>query len=173
MRARRNHQRARIDLAQIVIPVLLRRAVLRIAAIVLFVTLAGATYQGAATAIERRQFSHPGRMVDIGDRQLHLLHRQRFADRSARGTRRRHVGRMGLGATGVHEQTRASAATTGPDSDGARPAIGPTILPQCRASCTYFSVERESAGLMCSSATDWAPSSRSSSRVDSLLMSGR
>ena len=38
------------------IPVLLRRAVLRIAAIVLFVTLAGATYQGAATAIERRQF---------------------------------------------------------------------------------------------------------------------
>jgi pimeloyl-ACP methyl ester carboxylesterase len=55
-----------------VIPVPLRRAVLRIAAIVLFVTLAGATYQGAATAIERRQFPHPGRMIDIGDRQLHI-----------------------------------------------------------------------------------------------------
>jgi pimeloyl-ACP methyl ester carboxylesterase len=49
-----------------------RRAVLRIAAIVLFVTLAGATYQGAATAIERRQFPYPGRMIDIGDRQLHI-----------------------------------------------------------------------------------------------------
>jgi pimeloyl-ACP methyl ester carboxylesterase len=55
-----------------VIPVALRRAVLRIAAIVLFMTLAGATYQGAATAIERRQFPHPGRMIDIGDRQLHI-----------------------------------------------------------------------------------------------------
>lgn len=54
------------------IPVALRRAVLRIAAIVLFMTLAGATYQGAATAIERRQFPHPGRMIDIGDRQLHI-----------------------------------------------------------------------------------------------------
>ena len=54
------------------IPVPLRRAVLRIAVIVLFVTLAGATYQGAATAIERRQFPHPGRMIDIGDRQLHI-----------------------------------------------------------------------------------------------------
>jgi len=49
-----------------------RRAVLRIAAIALFVTLAGATYQGAATAIERRQFPYPGRMIDIGDRQLHI-----------------------------------------------------------------------------------------------------
>ena len=50
----------------------LRRAVLRIAAIVLFVTLAGATYQGAATAIERRRFPYPGRMIDIGDHQLHI-----------------------------------------------------------------------------------------------------
>ena len=54
------------------IPVPLRRAAVRITAIVLFVTLAGATYQGAATAIERRQFPHPGRMIDIGDRQLHI-----------------------------------------------------------------------------------------------------
>lgn len=54
------------------IPVPLRRAVLRFTAIVLFVTLAGATYQGAATAIERRRFPHPGRMIGIGDRQLHI-----------------------------------------------------------------------------------------------------
>jgi pimeloyl-ACP methyl ester carboxylesterase len=38
----------------------------------MFVILAGATYQGAATAIERRQFPYPGRMIDIGDRQLHI-----------------------------------------------------------------------------------------------------
>lgn len=38
----------------------------------MFVVLAGATYQGAATALERRQFPHPGSLIDIGDRQLHL-----------------------------------------------------------------------------------------------------
>ena len=38
----------------------------------LFATLAGATYQGAATAIERRKFPHPGRMIDIGGLQLHI-----------------------------------------------------------------------------------------------------
>jgi pimeloyl-ACP methyl ester carboxylesterase len=45
---------------------------LRAAAVVVFVILAGATYQGAATALERRQYPHPGRMIDIGDRQLHI-----------------------------------------------------------------------------------------------------
>jgi pimeloyl-ACP methyl ester carboxylesterase len=55
-----------------VTPVQVRRVVLRIAAVLMFVILAGATYQGAATAIERRQFPHPGRMIDIGDRQLHI-----------------------------------------------------------------------------------------------------
>jgi pimeloyl-ACP methyl ester carboxylesterase len=35
--------------------------------------LAGATYQGAATALERRQFPHPGRLVDVGGHQLHLF----------------------------------------------------------------------------------------------------
>ena len=54
------------------IPVHIRRAALRIAAVLMFVILVGATYQGAATAIERRQFPHPGRMIDIGDRQLHI-----------------------------------------------------------------------------------------------------
>ena len=34
--------------------------------------LAGATFQGVATALERRRFPHPGRLVDVGGRQLHL-----------------------------------------------------------------------------------------------------
>ncbi|HEY5617235.1 MAG TPA: alpha/beta hydrolase [Vicinamibacterales bacterium] len=54
------------------IPAQIRRTLLTAAAILMFLILAGATYQGAATALERRQFPHPGRMVDIGDRQLHI-----------------------------------------------------------------------------------------------------
>lgn len=50
----------------------LRRLLLAAAAILTFLILAGATYQGVATALERRQFPHPGRMVDIGNRQLHI-----------------------------------------------------------------------------------------------------
>jgi pimeloyl-ACP methyl ester carboxylesterase len=50
----------------------LRRALFTGCAIVFFVTLAGATYQGVATALERRQFPHPGRLVDVGGHQLHL-----------------------------------------------------------------------------------------------------
>lgn len=50
----------------------LRRALLTGSAIVLFLVLAGATYQGVATALERRQFRHPGRLVDVGGHQLHL-----------------------------------------------------------------------------------------------------
>jgi pimeloyl-ACP methyl ester carboxylesterase len=55
-------------------PLLARvRRVLTFAAVILvFLVLAGATYQGAATALERRQFPHPGRLVDIGGHQLHL-----------------------------------------------------------------------------------------------------
>jgi pimeloyl-ACP methyl ester carboxylesterase len=34
--------------------------------------LAGATYQGVATAFERRQFHYPGRLVPTGSRQLHI-----------------------------------------------------------------------------------------------------
>jgi pimeloyl-ACP methyl ester carboxylesterase len=44
----------------------------RTAAILIFLTLAGATYQGVATALERRQFRHPGAMVDAGGHQLHI-----------------------------------------------------------------------------------------------------
>ena len=46
---------------------------LRLAIILLVViVLAGATYQGVATALERRHLPHPGRLVDVGDHQLHL-----------------------------------------------------------------------------------------------------
>ena len=42
------------------------------AVILMFLMLAGATYQGVATALERRQFRHPGRLVDAGGHQLHI-----------------------------------------------------------------------------------------------------
>ena len=38
----------------------------------LFLILIGATYQGVATALERRRFPHPGRLMDVGGHQLHL-----------------------------------------------------------------------------------------------------
>jgi pimeloyl-ACP methyl ester carboxylesterase len=50
-----------------------RRVLITAAVILMFLVLAGATYQGAATALERRQFPHPGRLVDVGGHQLHLF----------------------------------------------------------------------------------------------------
>lgn len=38
----------------------------------LFLVLAGATYQGVATALERRSYPRPGGMVDVGGHQLHI-----------------------------------------------------------------------------------------------------
>jgi pimeloyl-ACP methyl ester carboxylesterase len=49
-----------------------RRRLLQAAAILFFLALAGATYQGVATALERRQFPHPGQLADVGGHQLHL-----------------------------------------------------------------------------------------------------
>jgi pimeloyl-ACP methyl ester carboxylesterase len=49
-----------------------RHLLVRAAAILIFLVLAGATYQGVATALERRQFRHPGAMVDAGGHQLHI-----------------------------------------------------------------------------------------------------
>jgi pimeloyl-ACP methyl ester carboxylesterase len=49
-----------------------RRVFITGALILVLLVLAGATYQGAATALERRQFPHPGRLVDVGGHQLHL-----------------------------------------------------------------------------------------------------
>lgn len=42
------------------------------AAAIVFVLLAGATYQGVATALERREFPRPGGLVNVGDHQLHI-----------------------------------------------------------------------------------------------------
>lgn len=41
-------------------------------AVLIFLILAGATYQGVATGLERRQFPRPGGLVSVGDHQLHL-----------------------------------------------------------------------------------------------------
>jgi pimeloyl-ACP methyl ester carboxylesterase len=40
--------------------------------VILLLILIGATYQGVATALERRRYPHPGRMIDVGGHQLHL-----------------------------------------------------------------------------------------------------
>ena len=53
-------------------PSAVRRVLLTAGVVILFVILIGATYQGVATALERRQFPHPGRMIDVGGHQLHL-----------------------------------------------------------------------------------------------------
>jgi pimeloyl-ACP methyl ester carboxylesterase len=50
----------------------MRRAVLRAAAVAILILLIGATYQGVTTALERRRFPHPGRMVRSTDHQLHI-----------------------------------------------------------------------------------------------------
>ena len=50
----------------------IRRAVAVGATGAMFIVLAGTTYQGVATALERRQLPHPGRLIDVGGHQLHL-----------------------------------------------------------------------------------------------------
>jgi pimeloyl-ACP methyl ester carboxylesterase len=50
----------------------IRRAVVVGVTGAMFVVLAGTTYQGVATALERRQLPHPGRLIDVGGHQLHL-----------------------------------------------------------------------------------------------------
>ena len=49
-----------------------RRVLVTAGVAFLLLLLIGATYQGVATAVERRRFPHPGRMVDVGGHQLHL-----------------------------------------------------------------------------------------------------
>ena len=49
-----------------------RRALGVAVAALVFILLAGATYQGVATALERREFPRPGGLVSIGDHQLHI-----------------------------------------------------------------------------------------------------
>jgi pimeloyl-ACP methyl ester carboxylesterase len=40
--------------------------------VLLVLIVVGATYQGVATALERRRYPHPGRLIDVGGHQLHL-----------------------------------------------------------------------------------------------------
>lgn len=54
------------------IPARLRRVLIVGAAALIFIMLVGATYQGVATAFERRQYPRPGGLVSVGDHQLHL-----------------------------------------------------------------------------------------------------
>ena len=49
-----------------------RRALVTAGVTFLVLLLIGATYQGVATALERRRFPHPGRLLDVGGHQLHL-----------------------------------------------------------------------------------------------------
>jgi pimeloyl-ACP methyl ester carboxylesterase len=50
----------------------IRRGLLRAVAVAILILLIGATYQGVTTALERRRFPHPGRMVRATDHQLHI-----------------------------------------------------------------------------------------------------
>ena len=50
----------------------LRHGLARTAVLLFFIVLVGATYQGVATALERREFPRPGALVDVGAQQLHL-----------------------------------------------------------------------------------------------------
>lgn len=50
----------------------LRHVLVSISVILVVLLLIGATYQGVTTAIERRKYPHPGRLVDVGGHQLHI-----------------------------------------------------------------------------------------------------
>jgi pimeloyl-ACP methyl ester carboxylesterase len=50
----------------------LRRTIGAVAAVAAFLALAGATYQGVATALERHRYQRPGGLVDAGGHQLHI-----------------------------------------------------------------------------------------------------
>jgi len=43
-----------------------------VAGLVTFIVLAGVTYQSVTTALERRKFPYPGRLIEVGDHQLHV-----------------------------------------------------------------------------------------------------
>lgn len=49
-----------------------RRITVAVATVLLFLVLAGVTFQSVSNAVERRRFPHPGRLIDIGGHQLHL-----------------------------------------------------------------------------------------------------
>ena len=49
-----------------------RRIIKTVCAALFVLLLAGVTYQGVTTALERRAFRYPGRLVPVGDHQLHI-----------------------------------------------------------------------------------------------------
>jgi pimeloyl-ACP methyl ester carboxylesterase len=49
-----------------------RHIAFAVTGVITFVVLAGVTYQSVANALERRKFPHPGRLIDVGDHQLHI-----------------------------------------------------------------------------------------------------
>jgi pimeloyl-ACP methyl ester carboxylesterase len=49
-----------------------RHIAFAVGGLVTFIVLAGVTYQSVSTALERRKFQHPGRLIDVGDHQLHV-----------------------------------------------------------------------------------------------------
>lgn len=53
-------------------PPVLRRTVTLAVVVIVFLVLVGTTYQGVATALERRQYPHPGSKIKAGRHQLHI-----------------------------------------------------------------------------------------------------
>lgn len=49
-----------------------RRRILQTLAVIFFLILAGVTYHGVASAVERVRLPYPGRLVDVGGHQLHI-----------------------------------------------------------------------------------------------------
>ena len=49
-----------------------RHIAFALASLFTFIVLAGVTYQSVATALERRQYPYPGRLIDVGGHQLHI-----------------------------------------------------------------------------------------------------
>jgi pimeloyl-ACP methyl ester carboxylesterase len=49
-----------------------RHIAFAVAGLITFIVLAGVTYQSVANALERRQFPYPGRLIEVGDHQLHI-----------------------------------------------------------------------------------------------------
>ena len=54
------------------IPPRVRQILIIVSVVLIVLVLAGATYQGVATALERRRYPHPGQLHDVGGHQLHL-----------------------------------------------------------------------------------------------------
>ncbi len=50
----------------------LRHVLITTAVVLVVILLAGVTYQGVSTALERRKYPRPGGLIDVGDHQLHL-----------------------------------------------------------------------------------------------------